>query len=123
MQETCNGLWHDIADRIRLYLSADAFQRWFAAIQLAQADETALTFQVPNSIYQFWIESNYLNVVKSAAVSVLGNPREIKFRAADSAVAGPVVNARAERARETLSPACQDEDLKDALNHGINPRN
>src|ERR1700741_3667706 len=118
MQETYNGIWREIASRIRLNLSADAFRRWVAAIELVQADEMALTFQVPNSIYQFWIESNYLNVVKSAAVSVLGNPREIKFRAADSAVAGPVVNAQAERARETLSPACQDEDLKDALNHG-----
>ena len=60
---------------IRLHLSADAFQRWFAVIELAQADEMALTFHVPNTIYKFWIESNYLNVVKSAAMSVLGSPQ------------------------------------------------
>ncbi len=77
MQETYNGIWREIASGIRLHLSADAFQRWFAAIELVQADEMALTFQVPNTIYQFWIESNYLNVVKSAAMSVLGSPREI----------------------------------------------
>ena len=63
MQETYNGIWQEIASGIRLHLSADAFQRWFAAIELVQADEIALTFQVPNTIYQFWIESNYLNVV------------------------------------------------------------
>ena len=57
----------------------------------------ALTFQVPNTIYQFWIESNYLNVVQSAAMSVLGSPREIKFRAADSGMTGPVVDAHADR--------------------------
>ena len=51
-----------------------------------------LTFQVPNTIYQFWIESNYLNVVQSAAMSVLGSPREIKFRAGDSGMTGPVVS-------------------------------
>ena len=66
--------------------------RWFAAIEPVQADEMALTFQVPNTIYQFWIESNYLNVVQSAAMSVLGSPREIKFRAADSGMTGPVVS-------------------------------
>src|SRR6202790_3795745 len=114
MQETCNGLWHDIADRIRLYLSADAFQRWFAAIQLAQADESALTFQVPNSIYQFWIESNYLDVVKSAAMSVLGSPREIKFRAADSGMTGTVVDAHADGVSETLVRTSQDEDSEAA---------
>ena len=63
----------------------------------------ALTFQVPNSIYQFWIESNYLNVVKSAAMSVLGSPREIKFRAADSGMTGPVVDAHADGASEPLA--------------------
>ena len=123
MQETCNGLWHDIADRIRLYLSADAFQRWFAAIQLAQADESALTFQVPNSIYQFWIESNYLDVVKSAAMSVLGSPREIKFRTAHRGMIAPVVDAHADRVSEPLAPISQDEDSEGAINHGMNPRN
>jgi len=77
MQGTYNAIWREIAGEIRLHLSADAFQRWFAEIKLVQADEIALTFQVPNTIYQFWIESNYLNVVQSAAMSVLGSPREI----------------------------------------------
>ena len=103
MQETYDGLWREIASGIRLHLSADAFQRWFAAIELVQVDEMALTFQVPNTIYQFWIESNYLNFVQSAAMSVLGSPREIKFRAADSGMTGPVVDAHADRVSETLS--------------------
>src|ERR1700693_470107 len=123
MQETCNGLWHDIADGIRLYLSADAFQRLFAAMQLAQADESALTFQVPNSIYQFWIESNYLDVVKSAAMSVLGSPREIKFGTAHRGMIAPVVDAHADRVSEPLAPISQDEDSEGAINHGMNPRN
>ena len=125
MQETYNGIWREIASGIRLHLSADAFQRWFAAIELVQADEFALTFQVPNSIYQFWIESNYLNVVQSAAMSVLGSPREIKFRAADSGMTGPVVDAHADRVSETLVPidVASDEDSEGAINHGMNPRN
>ena len=84
MQETYNEIWREIASEIRLHLSADAFQRWFSAIELVQADEIALTFQVPNTIYQFWIESNFLNVVQSTAMSVLGSPREIKFHTADT---------------------------------------
>ena len=119
MQEICNEIWREMASGIRPYLSSDAFQRWFAAIELVQVDETALTFQVPNDIYQFWIESNYLDVVKSAAASVLGSPRIIKFRAADSAMAGPV----AQRVNETLGPPYQDEDLDGASNHAMNPRN
>src|ERR1700736_4476472 len=123
MQETYNEIWREIASGIRLHLSADAFQRWFSAIELVQADEIALTFQVPNTIYQCWIESNYLNVVQSAAGSVLGSPREIKFRAADSGMTGTVVDAYADRVSETLAPTFQDEDSEGVINHGMNPRN
>src|SRR6202051_3338031 len=122
MQETYNEIWREIASGIRLHLSADEFQRWFSAIELVPADEIALTFQVPNTIYQFWIESNYLNVVQSAAMSVLGSPREIKFRAADSGMAGPVVDAHADRVSETLAPTSRDEDSEGVINHGMNPR-
>jgi chromosomal replication initiator protein len=123
MQETYNEIWREIASGIRLHLSADAFQRWFAAIELVQADEIALTFQVPNTVYQFWIESNYLNLVESAAMSVLGSPREIKFRAADSGMTGPVVDAHADGVSEPLGRTSQDEDSEAAVNHGMNPRN
>jgi chromosomal replication initiator protein len=123
MQDTYNGIWREIAGEIRLHLSADAFQRWFAEIELVQADEIALTFQVPNSIYQFWIESNYLNVVQGAAISVLGSPREVKYRVADSGMSGPVVDAHADRGSEPLTPLSDDEDSESAIKHGMNPRN
>ena len=104
MQDTYNEIWREIAGEIRLHLSADAFQRWFAEIELVQADEIALTLQVPNSIYQFWIESNYLNVVQGAAISVLGSPREVKYRAADSGMSGPVAHADRGAKRLPLFP-------------------
>ena len=123
MQETYDGLWREIASGIRLHLSADAFQRWFASIELVQADEIALTFQVPNSIYQFWIESNYLHVVRSAAMSVLGSSPEIKFRSADIGTIGPIVDAHSDRMSKALASKSHDEDSEGAINHGMNPRN
>jgi chromosomal replication initiator protein len=123
MQETYNGIWREIAREIRLHLNADVFQRWFAAIQLVQADEIALTLQVPNSIYQYWIESNYLNVLRSTANSVLGSPRDIKFRVADCGKADPVVDARAVNVSEPLATLSHDEDSERAVSHGMNPRN
>jgi chromosomal replication initiator protein len=123
MQETYNGIWREIASGIRPHLSADAFQRWFAAIELVQADEIALTFQVPNSINQFWIEGNYLNILRSTANSVLGGPRDIRFRASDSRMAAPVVDAHACRISEPLAAIPDDEDSEGAISHGMNPRN
>src|ERR1700736_4589328 len=100
MQETYSGIWRAIEMGIRPPLSADAFQRWFAEIELVQADESALTFQVPHNINQFWHESNYLNVLRCAAIAVLGGSRDIKFRAAENRMTGPVVDAHAGRVSE-----------------------
>jgi chromosomal replication initiator protein len=122
MQETYNGIWREIERGIRPQVGADAFHRWFAAIELVQADETVLTFQVPNSVYQFWIESNYLNILRSAANCVLGGPRDIKFRAAANSLTGPVVDARANEARKPSTALSRDEDMEGASNHGMNPR-
>ena len=115
MQETYNAIWREIARGIRLHLSADAFQRWFAAIELVHADEIALTFQVPNSIYQFWIESNYLKVLRSATNSMLGGPRDIKFRVADNSMTGPVVDAHAGRVSQPLVAISHGADSDGAI--------
>ena len=122
MQETYHGVWQEIASGIKLHLGPEAFQRWFAAIELVQADEIGLTLRVPNIIYQFFIESNYLNVVQTAVISVLGGkPRQIKFRTTESGSTGAVVDAPADRPKEQLASAPQDSE--GALNHGMNPRN
>ena len=78
-EEGLRRIWREIANGIRPHVSSDAFQRWFASIELVEANEQTLSFQVPNTIYQLWIESNYLNLVQSAAFAVLGGPREIRF--------------------------------------------
>ena len=120
MQKFCNGIWPEISRGIRTHLSTEAFQRWFAAIELVGADECALTLQVPNSVYQFWIESNYLNVVQSAVVSVLGSSRQIIFRAADTGTTDSTVYS--ELASQILGPGSLDEDSSPII-QGMNPRN
>ena len=120
MQEFCNGIWPEISRGIRTHLSTEAFQRWFAAIELVGADECALTLQVPNSVYQFWIESNYLNVVQSVVVSVLGSSRQIIFRAADTGTTDSTVYS--ELASQILGPGSLDEDSSPII-QGMNPRN
>ena len=123
MEESYRRIWDEIASNIQPHVSVDAFQRWFAAIELIQADELALTFQVPNTIYQLWIESNYLNLVQSATLSVLGSPRSIKFRVADNGKANAVAESRVEASSEPPQARIQDKESEAVSNHGMNPRN
>jgi chromosomal replication initiator protein len=123
MEESYRRIWDEIASSIQPHVSVDAFQRWFAAIELIQADEIALTFQVPNTIYQLWIESNYLNLVQSATLRVLGSPRDIKFRVVDNGKANALVESGVEQSSEPPQVRIQEKESEAASNHGMNPRN
>ena len=121
--ESFRGIWEEIATGIRPHVSSDAFQRWFAAIELAHADERHLIFQVPNTIYQLWIESNYLQLLQAAVVQVLGGQREIKFCVAEQTT-GPVMTEPEQRPEAEVKAArSADKDSEGATVHGMNPRN
>ncbi len=122
MDESYCRIWEKIASGIQPHVSTDAFQRWFAAIELVAADEVALTFQVPNTIYQLWIESNYLNLVESATLAVLGSPREIKFRVCENGKAEPSAQPTAELASEPAPSRIQEKDPEPGNVQGMNPR-
>ncbi len=123
MEDSYRRIWDEIGSGIRPHVSADAFQRWFATIDLVHADELALTFEVPNTIYQLWIESNYLNLVEAAALAVLGSPREIKFRVSENGKSVRPPETKVEPAGDQLHARIQEKESEPAGNHGMNPRN
>ncbi len=90
-----NTVWNGIAARIKTEVSADTYDRWFREIELVELDEKNLTLRVPNNIFQFWIESNYLNLLRSATMLALGSSREVKFIfAGEQAEVAPIVPSR-----------------------------
>ncbi|HEY5894427.1 MAG TPA: chromosomal replication initiator protein DnaA [Chthoniobacterales bacterium] len=129
------SLWNAIAEAIRSQVNPDTFQRWFADIELVATDEESLTLRVPNHIYQLWIESNYQQLVQSSVVSILGQPRRIKFVHGDGATASGGSDSRTpsvETVRETASsktskalavPAIPTEPDGPVAANGMNPRN
>src|SRR5437899_1849254 len=74
------AIWKSIAKLIEDKVGPDSFHRWFAAIELTKADDEQLVLRVPNNIYQYWIESNYLPFLNAAIIGVLGSPRAVKFQ-------------------------------------------
>ncbi|MEY2480418.1 MAG: chromosomal replication initiator protein [Verrucomicrobiota bacterium] len=79
MDEKCAQLWQKLSAALKPQVSADTFKRWFSAVQLVDATEKALTFRVPNNIYQFWIESNHMSALQAAIVMACGGTRSVKF--------------------------------------------
>jgi chromosomal replication initiator protein len=127
MEKNLETLWRPIAESISAQVSADAYRRWFAGIELANADETHLELRVPNHIYQLWIESNYMPLVHSCVTSILGQPRAIRFAvpAEDSPLQVKPEPAPLVEPLVAQNPraSARTHGLEDASVTGMNPRN
>ena len=121
-QNDLTALWAELSTGLRAEVSADTWTRWFREATLAGLDDSELTLRVPNTIYQFWIESNYLPLIESVVLLKLGSPRKVRFAFKDNS-ATPTAAAP-----EAQMPAEAPVAIPAALAElppvpGLNPRN
>ncbi len=79
MDKKCAQLWQRLSAALKPQISSDSFNRWFSGVELIEAKDKSLTIGVPNNIYQFWIESNYMPALHTAILTTFGSPRSVKF--------------------------------------------
>lgn len=72
-------VWASICLELQQVVSADAVTRWFRPLSVDNYTNQTLTLSSGNSIYQFWIEENYLPQLTAAASRVLGENVSIIF--------------------------------------------
>jgi chromosomal replication initiator protein len=121
MDKKCAQLWQRLSAALKPQISADSFKRWFSAVELVEAKDKSLTFGVPNNIYQFWIESNYMPALQTAIVTTLGSPRSVRF----CSPSGPGAQTSLEDAtllKEVLPEPPADPKPGSTV-PGLNPRN
>ena len=133
MNEDLTAVWTEIAAGIRAEVSADTFDRWFRDIELVELSAESLTLRVPNNIYQLWIESNYLSLLRSSAMLALGEARAIKFIHADNSIEPlQLPGAKPGKTKPKREPAPAEEEPAPSAtagnaaasqSHGMNPRN
>ncbi|MDB6152089.1 MAG: dnaA [Chthoniobacteraceae bacterium] len=126
--EDLTAVWQEIAAAMKAEVSADTFERWFKEIELVELDSASVTLRVPNNIYQLWIESNYMPLLRSATMLVFGSPRVVRFvfdgEAADNVPPPPAtsqrqvpapLNGAEEPEEETTAPAANGMNLRNTF--------
>ena len=112
-----------IAAALKKEVNADTYERWFLHLAVVGLDDAEVTFRVPGQIHQLWIESNFLNLLRSTTMLALGAERAVRFAFADEADA---VNHHPLPAVAPLAEAAGDADDEPVPPHstsGMNPRN
>jgi len=121
MDQKCAQLWQRLSAALKPQISSDSFNRWFSGVELIEAKDKSLTFGVPNNIYQFWIESNYMSALQTAILTALGSPRSVKF-CSPSGPGTPASPSDATPLKEVLQDP--PSNLKPGTTvPGLNPRN
>src|SRR6202051_275223 len=121
MDKKCAQLWQRLSVAPKPQISPDSFKRWFSAVELVEATDKSLPLRVPNNIYQFWIESNYMPALQTAIVTTLGGPRPVKFCSpSGTSVQMPVEDAAP---LEKILPEPPANTKPGATVPGLNPRN
>src|SRR6266480_458483 len=121
MDKKCAQLWQRLSAALKPQVSPDSFKRWFSAAELVEASDKSLTLRVPNNIYQFWIESNYMPALQAAIVAAFGAPRAVRF-SSPSGTAGQTPLEDAVILKEILPDSPRDTKPVGSV-LGLNPRN
>jgi len=127
-QQDLQFVWEKLAEQLRSELSGDAFARWFNGVGLSALSDTDLTLAVPSHIYQLWIESNYLDLLRAAVLYVLGRERKIHFSfgPSESSAAmhiAPLPGKKKRSAELEVESADDEKPVRSAGTNGFNPRN
>ncbi len=107
--------WEQISKRIRDRVSSDGFDRWFSGVRIAALSSDTVTLCVPNPIHQFFIESNYLPIVKESVQATLPTVTQVEFTSSNEVEIAPRPSAPTQKAPREKAPA--------TLAGAMNPRN
>lgn len=113
------SLWDKISDVLRSEVSGEIFDRWFKAVEPVEINGKLLTLRVPNDIYRYWIEDNYIGSLRAAILLVLKSDHEVRF-VCDGAATVPEPAVRREVARAIVT---EEEAEEKVVAGGMNPRN
>jgi chromosomal replication initiator protein len=118
-----DAVWHAVLQRLSRKLSEDQWQRWFSGIRLVEDDGTRLVLEVPNHMWQFWIESNLAKELEEAVVEALGTPRGIAFRCNGNAPVPRVQQTTSRRVVKSPAPETSGGLSPELVRRaGLNPR-
>src|SRR5690606_15902710 len=90
--------WQKVCEELQNLISPDAYKRWFSPVKLVSFEPEGLVLGVENSIYQYWIEENYLPQLRECVNLVTNKEVPVTFEQSNGIV--PMVSEIGPRGHE-----------------------
>ncbi len=104
---TAEGLWSEVAGRLRGALNDTTYRTWFGDAAGVELTDDAFVLAVPNDFTREWIEGHFLGLIKAAVKDTTGQERRVQLTVdvleGEPPAASMVEPQRAERGEAVLS--------------------
>ncbi|MDA0865722.1 MAG: chromosomal replication initiator protein DnaA [Cyanobacteria bacterium] len=78
MEQTLQGLWDEVLERLQSQLSRPTFETWIKPARIEELSDTDLTITTPNPFARNWLQKHYLGTINSVVTEVLGHSVDIQ---------------------------------------------
>jgi chromosomal replication initiator protein len=121
MQISAEKIWSTAQEHLRVKLSRDTFNMWFAPLRPCLVDAQQITMEAPNEFCEVWLKDNYLSLLQDAVAVAAGCRLQVKFKVSNPtnppAPAHAAVPAKAKVAEQAAERGNNHGDLL------FNPKN
>ncbi|MBN7815228.1 chromosomal replication initiator protein DnaA [Algoriphagus pacificus] len=79
MSSEASAVWNECLRVIEQHVNEQSFSTWFKPINPVKLEGTNLTIQVPSQFFYEWLEDNYVQVLKLAIKTTLGQGGRLEY--------------------------------------------
>ncbi|SFO62313.1 chromosomal replication initiator protein DnaA [Algoriphagus ornithinivorans] len=79
MSSEASAVWNECLRVIEQHVNEQSFSTWFKPINPVKLEGTSLTIQVPSQFFYEWLEDNYIQELKLAIKTVLGQGGRLEY--------------------------------------------
>ncbi|MEI8287926.1 MAG: chromosomal replication initiator protein DnaA [Verrucomicrobiota bacterium] len=83
MQISVEKIWNTAQEHLRVKLSRDTFNMWFAPLRACALDGHHITVEVPNEFCEVWLKDNYIGLLQDAVAVASGSKLQVRFKVVD----------------------------------------
>lgn len=116
MTKTADGAWRETCKVLQELLNPEMFKRWFAPIQPVEFSHGVLVLGVANEFQQFWLQDNFVSLIREAAQQSLRHPVDVRFVVVPQGTPKPAPASPAKPTTPAQETAARSEEIK------LNPR-
>ena len=102
---TADGLWEQVAGRLRGALNEATFGTWFADARGVELTDGTFTLAVPNDFTREWIEGHFLGLIRAAVKDATGHERHVQLTVRDDRAPTPAPQLDGTPRERPLRPA------------------